>query len=324
MIPWLTPSNPMAKLLILGLLAALLPIAVNTIRIRHAQELYEQASDALSRRDYAQAAQKWLAWSNELPKHNTESVGRLLDSAGSLLNSNDIQDAERLELQAIKIAKKELGKEHPETAMAIFSLAKMYEWNGRYSDADLLFREGIQNRDLIQHKNMADASALDNEADLCVWSKRFAEAERYYRKALCIRHEIQSNDSNGQLMAKLASVCLLERKYADVEELCKKILGLSEKPSIQRLAACDKANTLTNNMDIASAMNNLASVYVVQKHYSEAETLYNASLRMCEREGVLGQDFGSYAGIIFFHIPTSVSIQHELTHLSTLRQRYGS
>jgi tetratricopeptide (TPR) repeat protein len=114
-------------------------------------------------------------------------VTALNNQASSLESKGDFGGAEPLFREALAIAEKSLGPDHPDTAGALNNLATLLEAKGDYDGAEPLFRTALT----ICEKKLGPAdphtaTALDNLAGLLEAKGEDAAAEPLYRRALAI------------------------------------------------------------------------------------------------------------------------------------------
>jgi tetratricopeptide (TPR) repeat protein len=114
-------------------------------------------------------------------------VTSLNNSALSLAEKGDLKGAEPLFREALALAEKSLGPNHPDTAGTLNNLARLLETEGNLEAAEPLYRRALA----IAEKAMPPgdprlAVALENVAALLDAKGDYAAAEPLYRRALAI------------------------------------------------------------------------------------------------------------------------------------------
>lgn len=143
--------------------------------------------------------EKALEWITYYREHRTTSdpdaeqtyqslrVTSMNNAALSLEDKGDLGGAEPLFRNALQIAEKALGPEHPDTAGTLNNLANLLESKEDYAGAEALYRRALA----IAEKTLGPADprtamALDNLAGLLFAKGDPAGAEPLYRRALSI------------------------------------------------------------------------------------------------------------------------------------------
>ena len=219
------------------------------------------------------------------------------------------------------IREKALGPDHPDVAQSLNNLAGLYYAQGRYADAEALYKRSLAITKKALGPDHPDvALSLNNLAELYRVQGRYADAEPLYKRSLAIREKALGPDHPdvAQSLNNLASLYDSQRRYVDAEALYKRSLAIGEKAfgpdhpdvalSLNNLAGLyrtqgryseaeplykrslviwEKAHG-PNSPDVATSLNNLANLYQAQSRYADAETLYKRSLAI--REKVYGPD----------------------------------
>ena len=87
--------------------------------------------------------------------------------------------------QALALAERTLGEEHPGTLWNVNELAVLYFHQGRYGEAEPLVKRALAARERVLGKEHPDTlKSLNNLAMLCQTQGRYAEAEPLYRRAI--------------------------------------------------------------------------------------------------------------------------------------------
>jgi len=146
----------------------------------------------------------------------------------------------------------------------------------RYAEASLYIRQSVSLSDDDQVEKYLSLFAAEYELG------RYPQAEA----VLVAAREIQPD--NPLVLADLGETLRLQAKYQDAEQVDRLALAIYER-------ACP------NRVEVASVMNNLATVYDEQARYAEAEPLFRQSLEMCEKgleaEGSLARVLNNLASV---------------------------
>ncbi len=206
-------------------------------------------------------------------------------------------------------------------ASTISSLAYLYYLQGRYNQAEPLFRQALELSKRLLGENHPDVAAnLDNLAELYESQGRYDQAEPLLLQALELRKRLLGEE-HPDVATSLNNLAVLygsqgrydqaEPLYLQALELRKRLLGEDHPDvatSLNNLAVLyrsqrryDQAEPLylqalelrkrllgEEHPNVASSLNNLASLYKSQGRYDQAEPLYLQALEILER--VLGDD----------------------------------
>ena len=164
-----------------------------------------------------------------------------------------------------ELMKQRYGAWHPRLAAALNNLALLYDRQGRFQDAEPLYRHALS----IKEKTLAPSdpslgTAFNNMASLYERMGRYAEAEPLYRKALALWQKLPKPDNRSiaLVLSNLAGLYVKQGRLDDAGKLHKQSLALKEK-------------TLgPDDPTVGVSYNNLASVYDKQGHYKAAAPLY--------------------------------------------------
>jgi CHAT domain-containing protein/tetratricopeptide (TPR) repeat protein len=164
------------------------------------------------------------------------------------------------------------------------NLAALYRDQGRFADAEPLYKRSLEIREKTLGPDHPDiAASLNTLANLYQSQSRYDDAAPLYKRALAIY--LKAFGSNHRDVAttlgNLANLYLNQGRYADAEPLFKQSLAIKEKA------------LGPNHSDVATALNNLASLYGKQGRYADAEPLFKQSLAI--KEKALGPDHADVA-----------------------------
>ena len=190
--------------------------------------------------------------------------------------------------------------DHPDFAQSLNSLGNVYTWQGRYPEAEPLFKRALGIREKSLGRDHPDvATSLNDLGDLYTNQSRYAEAEPLYRRALVIRDKVLGSDhpNVGTTLTDLGDLYTNQERYGEAEPLYKRALAIRER-SLGR-----------EHPDVATSLNDLGDLYTNQERYGEAEPLYKRALAIREK---------SFHGV---H-PDVAQTLHDLGDLYTAQRRY--
>jgi tetratricopeptide (TPR) repeat protein len=242
----------------------------------------------------------------------------------------------------LEIYKKLQDAEHPDIATSINDLAGLYRVQGRYTEAEPLYKQALEMRQKLLGSEHPDiATSLNNLAALYQAQGRYTEAEAFSKKALEMYKKLLGAD-HPNVAASLNNLVALyqaQGRYTEAEAFSKKALEMYKKllgpkhpdiaTSLNNLAALYQAQGRyqeaeifykkalemykelpdAEHPDVANPLNNLAALYQAQGRYREAEPLYKQALEM--RQKLLGSE----------HPDVAISLNN-LAALYSLRGRY--
>lgn len=208
------------------------------------------------------------------------SLASLLNHGGWYLTERArLAEAQPLFQRALVIRQNMLDTNHPDVAMSVNNLARLYDDQGRFGEAEPLYERSLDIREKalgVDHPDVA--VSLGNLAGLYQEQGRFRDAEPLYERSLDICEKAFGADHPGvaRSLNNLAGLYHRQGRLRDAELLYERSLGIWEKA----LGA--------ENPDVAMLINNLAVVYQDQGRLREAEPLYVRSLAI--RVKTLGAD----------------------------------
>ncbi len=221
---------------------------------------------------YAEAARLSPTYDNLI------AAGKFADKCG------DYRRSARYEEQLVEIAEAEFGTEDAKTATALNNLASSYESQGRYDEAEPLYRSALEiGEKTLGAEHPKYATWLNNLAGLLRATDRYEEAEPLYRRALEIGEKTlgAEHPSVAIQLNNLAGLLQRTGRYGEAEPLFHRALEIGEK-------------TLgTEHPEYATWLNNLAELLEATGRYDEAEPLYRRALEISEK--TLGAEHPSVA-----------------------------
>jgi CHAT domain-containing protein/Flp pilus assembly protein TadD len=165
----------------------------------------------------------------------------------------------------------------PDTLTSINNLGLLYQSQGRYGEAEPLYKRCLQLREEVLGSNHPETlTSINNLALLYQAQGRYGEAEPLYKHCLLLREEVLGGKHPNTLTSinNLGLLYQSQGKYGEAEPLYKRCFQLREE-----FLGPKHPETLTS-------INNLALLYQAQGRYGEAEPLYKRCFQL--REEVLG------------------------------------
>ena len=112
--------------------------------------------------------------------------------------------------------KRLLGEQHPDVATSLNNLAFLYLSQGRYADAEPLFRQALEMRKhLLSEQHPDVATSLHNIAGFYERQKRYAEAELLSRQALEMRKRLLG-EQHPDVATSLNNLAALYWEQSDI------------------------------------------------------------------------------------------------------------
>jgi eukaryotic-like serine/threonine-protein kinase len=239
------------------------------------------------------------------------TIGQVYESLGLY------DDAARVLETALNTRLALFGREHPDVAESMLSLAILNYDRSRYSEAEPLYRESLAiRRRLFGDAHPATATSLNGLGTLLQATDRYEEAEAVWRQALGIRRKLygaahrevaESLDNLGWLLYNKGEYEEAERLFREALMIHRRLLGDDhpmvatdlnylafvagtrghsepEQESLYREALEIRRKVYGNNHpQVAESLNNLAWLMNQQGKPAEAETLYRESLAIRRR-----------------------------------------
>ena len=162
-----------------------------------------------------------------------------------------------------------LGPDHPNVAPSLNNLAALYRAQGRYADAEPLYKRSLAIREKELGPDHPDvAQTLNNLAELYRAQGRYADAGPLYKRSLAIWEKALGPDHPdvGLSLNNLAALYNDQGRYADAEPLLKRALAIHEKA------------LGPNHPDIGVSLNNLAVLYGAQSRYADALSIVQKTI----------------------------------------------
>ncbi len=216
----------------------------------------------------------------------------------------------------------------PRVATTLNALGRLKTAQGKFADAEPLFRKALSIREKTGGPNNPDlAETLNDLSELLLAKGKFTEASALLKRALSIQEKTFGADSpkSGRSMNTLTKILLDEGKYGAAEDNANRTMSLLQKSAADsaefatslllagRLAMIDgrtndakkllqRAMDLQEKLlgsehpDLIDSINAMAELYTNQQKYNEAEPLLYKSLAIGEQ--TLGSDHPSVANCL--------------------------
>jgi pentatricopeptide repeat protein len=197
-------------------------------------------------------------------------------------SKNDFTEAEQLYQQALRIQEKLLNPEDPGTVRTLIDLANTYRSEGKYIEAEPLFKRALAFYKADEQSGVDLATHLQRLASLYVDLGKYPEAVplldrvRKIQETLLYQWPAPTNFRPYQLALTLDEQGLInyyQGNYAKAEELYEKSLDI------------DRKQLEPSNTEIATMLHNLALTYFKEARYVESEQYEKESLAMRGESG---------------------------------------
>ncbi len=191
----------------------------------------------------------------------------------SAYQRSDYPTATRQHELALKEAES-FGAQDPRLARSLNDLAFLYATQGRYVDAEPLFKRSLAIREkALGPAHLDVAQGLNNLAGLYQAQGRYADAEPLYKRSLAIREKALGSGHPDVALGlnNLAALYQAQGRIADAEPIYKRSIEIREKA------------LGPEHLDVATSFNNLAELYRDQGRYADAEPIYKRSLAIKEK-----------------------------------------
>jgi CHAT domain-containing protein/Tfp pilus assembly protein PilF len=165
------------------------------------------------------------------------------------------------------------------TLATVNNLAGLYWSQGRFGEAEPLFRRALETRErVLGPEHPGTLGSLNNLAGLYERQGRYGEAETLKRRGLEASERVLGPEHPQTLISvnSLAGLYESQGRYGEAEPLYRRALETRE-----RVLGPEHSDTLVS-------VNNLAALYDSQGRFGEAEPLYRRALQAAER--VLGPE----------------------------------
>jgi serine/threonine protein kinase/Tfp pilus assembly protein PilF len=209
-----------------------------------------------------------------------EAEAELQRAIAMILQGNaDLELAAAIASRAVETMRRQTEGAPATLAACLDTLGTVKMAQGRYVDAEALYREALDLRQAsLGPMDAAVGSSLNNIAEVCRLTGRTEEAVPLYERAIAIQSAVLGSDAEpvAQAVNNLAIVRVDQGRFADAEALFRRALDAR-----QRTLGGSHPKT-------ASAISNLGAVLDVMGRPEQARPLYEQALAI--REQVLGSD----------------------------------
>ena len=187
---------------------------------------------------------------------------------------------------ALAVMEKAVGLDSPDIAPEMNNLAALYQRQGRYAEAEPLFKRALANAERRGPGHPDVGRQLNNLATLYEKQDRHADAEPLFRRALAIYQKAAGPEhpAVATLLSNLGEVLKVEGRYDEAEPLIKRSLAIHEKAQGH------------DHQDTARSLNNQADLYQREHRYADAEPLLRRALSI--REQAVGSDHPETATLV--------------------------
>ncbi|WP_417913250.1 tetratricopeptide repeat protein [Candidatus Electronema sp. TJ] len=247
-----------------------------------AAALLQSGRLAEDRLDYNKALRNYAAAVALAP----DNPDYLLAAGQMARTMGDYQRAEEW-LEHLLAIREQEGKEDEALALALNDLAVVYYSQGRYEEAEPLYKRSLEIWEKALGKEHPHVAAtLNNLAELYRTQGRYEEAVPLYKRSLEIWEKALGKEHPHVAAAlnNLAGLYQTQGRHEDAEPLFKRSLEIVE------------ISLGKEHPHVATTLNNLAALYRAQGRYEEAEPLYKRSLEIWEK--TLGKDHPDVAAAL--------------------------
>lgn len=146
--------------------------------------------------------------------------------------TGNLQHAEAIAVEALRLREGRLSAEHPDTAVSLSLLAGLYQDTGRYEQALQLYQRALAIREkALGPEHPSTGASLNNLAGLYSATGRYEQALSLYQRALAISETAlgPEHPSTGASLNNLAGLYSLMGRYEQALPLYQRALGISEK-----------------------------------------------------------------------------------------------
>ena len=174
----------------------------------------------------------------------------------------------------LPVLERALGAEHPDVAASLNNLAALYQSQGKYDEAERLYRRALANQEMVlgpAHPHVG--TSLNNLAAVYQSQGKDGDAEVLYRRSLAIREKAlgPKHPDVANSLNNLGEFYRRQGEYDEAERLYRRSLAIEERVLGPQ------------HPDVAVSLNNLANLYHAQRKYDEAEPLLRRALAIKER-----------------------------------------
>jgi len=156
-------------------------------------------------------------------------VEELNKRVSDLLQQGRYTDAFPVAQEAVAVAKKSLRPDDTDLAKSLNNMAEVYRAQGRYADAERLFKKALTMRETTRPDDADLARLLNNMAELYIVQDRYADAETLLKRALMIWEATRPDHPDYALaLNNMAVLCSRQWRYAEANVLFARCLKITE------------------------------------------------------------------------------------------------
>jgi tetratricopeptide (TPR) repeat protein len=205
---------------------------------------------------------------------DSAKLSSLSDKVIQLHQAGKFDEAIPIAQEALELAERVVGPDHPDTSAVVFLLAELYRSTGDYAKAEPLFQRALKiDEKALGPDHPQTATILNNLAELYHSTGDYAKAEPLFQRALQIDEKALGPDHLGTAtdLNNLALLYYSLGDYAKAEPLYQRALKINEKA------------LGPDHPDTAQVLNNLANLYRSMGDYAKAEPLFQRALKIDEK-----------------------------------------
>ena len=186
--------------------------------------------------------------------------------------------------RALIMREKAFGEQHPDVALTLHNLARIYQAKGDYAEAERYCEQALAIYRKVRSPDHPDiARSLDTLGETYRILGNFSRAETLYKQALAI-------DEKWGVKGKFWAATV----QSDLATLFQEKGDLEQAESLYKVALATYENALgADNATVAQVLNNLAEVYASKHDYERARDLEFRALGI--REKLFGRESSTFA-----------------------------
>jgi CHAT domain-containing protein/Flp pilus assembly protein TadD len=168
-----------------------------------------------------------------------------------------------------------LGPQHPQTLITINNIGLLYQAQGRYGEAEQLFKRALSRQEQKLGTGHPDTlTSAHNLALIYLEQGRYGAAESLLKSTLSIEERVLSWNHPNRLITlnTLAGLYREQGRFVEAEPILKYVLSETE-----RTLGAEHPDALTS-------ANNLAELYIAEGRFGEAEPLLKRTLSASEHK----------------------------------------
>jgi CHAT domain-containing protein/Tfp pilus assembly protein PilF len=206
--------------------------------------------------------------------------------AGFYRDTGNYPESEKLHQRALAMREKLLG-EHPETALSLFSFAKLYQVEGKAAQAESFYKRALT----ILEKTVGSehpfiVEAVNGLASLYSSQGKYNEAEILYNRALKIQEKTLMEDAPhlARSLSNLARIAMAKGSKPQAIEQLRRAIDISERNLNRNLLLGSERQKLSYLQLFAEDLNNAISLHT-QAAPQAATALELAVTTLLRRKG---------------------------------------